>query len=279
MAKIYQAKMNVNEKIFEVYSKKIRLDDLLDELYGKINSNVIVEEPRFEIKYKFINVNRDSKRHIVNGVLIRIHKEKQIDIYEEDEDDISEERIKRFSEKVPFSFDVQREVVSFVPSNTFRKERFIDVFRQLLEEAYPKMGTINITLLTDQEAFERKYNRIKRLGKFSAVIVPPNGADDLFDDVDELINDLIDSNATEFKQELSTNVRNPLNKESRIIKGLKKLAKSGYGYITAYGKDENNNRVDINTKTDKNMHKTYIIDEKLRNSPIEIMSVVEEKEK
>lgn len=282
MAKIYQAKMNINQKISDVYSNKLNLEFLLNELYEKINSNIEIYEEKNEVRYKFVQVHRDYKRSVVFGRLVKIHKERVVDIYQENEDDLADQTLKNYSESVPFSFNVRKEIISFVPNQYFRKERFIDIFRKILEKTYPDMGYINITILTDKEEFNKKFASIKSLGRFSAVLVPPNQADDLLEDMNDDIEGLVDmikqSGAKTYTQELKTDIRNPLNKKSTFVQGLSKLANSGYGYLEVYGKTNEGTKLEINTREDRDMIKTIHIDEKLRDSPLEIMSIIEDEE-
>ena len=144
------------------------------------------------------------------------------------------------------------------------------------------MGYINITILTDKEEFNKKFASIKSLGRFSAVLVPPNQADDLLEDMNDDIEGLVDmikqSGAKTYTQELKTDIRNPLNKKSTFVQGLSKLANSGYGYLEVYGKTNEGTKLEINTREDRDMIKTIHIDEKLRDSPLEIMSIIEDEE-
>lgn len=42
---------------------------------------------------------------------------------------------------------------------------------------------------------------------FTAVIVPPNGSEDILDDMDEIIDELQEANIKEYKHELKSDVR------------------------------------------------------------------------
>lgn len=279
MAKIYYAKLNINEKIGEVYSNRLNLQQLLLKLYDNVTNDVEIKDEKSDIRYKFVNLNKDEKNNTIFGFLSRIHSKHIVDIYDEKENDLEDHELKNYSESVAFSFNVQKEIISFVPNQNFRKEKFIEIFKKMLEKSYENMGYINITLLVDKEKFETKFKSITKLGRFSVVLVPPNDANDIFakmnDEVNEIVDFIKESNAKYYKQELASDVRNPIKKDSNFVKTLKLLANSGYGYVQVYGRDSENHNVKINTKEDTEMHKVTEINDSFKKSPFEIMTIVE----
>ena len=70
---------------------------------------------------------------------------------------------------------------------------------------------------------------------FTAVIVPPNGSEDILDDMDEIIDELQEANIKEYKHELKSDVRDGL-KTSKIVSILRQVAEYGAGYYYAKGK-------------------------------------------
>ncbi|MBM0870229.1 hypothetical protein [Staphylococcus epidermidis] len=282
MANVYFAKVNINERINEVYKNKLNLETLLINLYEKINNNTKIGDKKNDKAYKFANLNKDEKTQTIFGYLVKVYKNHTVDVFDEQNNSLHEENLRNYSEGIAFSFNVKKEIISFVPNKYFTKEKFIVIFKKMLEASYKEMGYINITLLIDNENFEMKFSKIDRLGRFSVVLVPPNDAKDVFEEMDDNIDSIIEymknTGATYYRQELSTDVRNPMEKDSYLIRTFETLAKSGYGHIEAYGKSKENENVKINTRNDRDMHKTKFINDKLKNSPYEIMSISEDLE-
>lgn len=282
MAKINFAKLNINQRINEVYENKTNLDSLLINLFQRIKSGVEVGDKESNSTYKFANLNKDEKTHTIFGYLVKVYKNRIVDVYDNQSKTLSEQQLPNYSESIAFSFNVKKEIISFVPNQYFNNKKFLRIFKLMLEASYKEMGYINITLLIDKDNFEKKFNKIERLGKFSVILVPPNDAEDVFKDMDKNIEDIIEhvkkTGAKHYKQELSSDVRHPMDKNSYLIKAFELLAKSGYGHVEAYGRSKENTPININTTKDKDMHKTKYISDKLKSSPYEIMSISEDLE-
>lgn len=188
-------------------------------------------------------------------------------------DDIT---LKKVSYAVPFSFNLNSEIISFVTKQKFGYKQFIRIIKELFELNLPEIGYVNITMKVDEKSATEKYNQIDRMNQFIAVIVPPNGADDLLDDMDGLIDDLVNGNVKEYRHELKSDLRDPLKKHSKIVNTLRKIADYGAGYYTAKGKDKNDKLIEVNTRTDKDLFVKMPINDNKKDSPIEVMYISEE---
>ena len=58
---------------------------------------------------------------------------------------------------------------------------------------------------------------------FTAAIVPPNGSEDILDDMDEIIDELQEANIKEYKHELKSDVRDPIKKLLKLLVYYDKL--------------------------------------------------------
>src|SRR5699024_11321012 len=85
----------------------------------------------------------------------------------------------------------------------------------------------NITIMVDKKSAEAKFMEIDKMNVFTAAIVPPNGSEDILDDMDEIIDELQEANIKEYKHELKSDVRDPIKKTSKIVSVLRQVAEYG----------------------------------------------------
>lgn len=275
MANIYQAKFNINEDIIKVYKKEKNLSNILYSILLDLDSKKYIFDKKNKIKYRFYKLNKDYERNIIFGWILKIYGEEKFNIYIEDGEELDDIKLKEVSYSVPFSFNLNTEIISFVPKQNFGFRQFINIFKELFESELPEVGYVDIQMKVDEVTADEKFNKITSMNKFVAVIVPPNGSEDILDEVDELIDELVDGNIKEYRHELKSDVRDPIKKESKIVRNLRKIAHYGSGYYFATGKDKNDEWLEINSRKDKELFIKKPIHENKKDSPVEVMYISE----
>lgn len=267
MAKIYFAKLNVNEHIFRVYRKEMNLQDLLFDLFSKFNDDIELRHDNSNFKYKFADLTINESKAVINGRLGKVYDEKEASVYIEKSRTIKTSSVSNATEYIAFSFDVMKEVISFIPKQTFSRKEFVDAFSKLVTKMYPEIGYLKIYLLPDTKTFDYKFSKVERLRDFSAVIIPPNSSSGLFNNQDGIRDELQQANAKEMEVSLKSDLRDPLRKNSPLINKIKELKDKGYAYIKASGRDKNNREIKIDTENDEKLLMTQTIESNLKNSP------------
>ncbi len=279
MANIYQAKFNINEDIFNVYKGYKDIRDILHYILLNMDSKKYIKDKKNSTKYRFYRLNRDYERNIIFGWVLKIYDEENFNIYIEKAEQLNDVTLKQVSYSIPFSFNLNNKIISFVPKQKFGYKEFINIFKQLFESELPEVGYVNINMKVDEESANQRFSELERMNLFTAVIVPPNGSQDILDDVDGLIDELESGNIKEYRHELKSDIRDPIIKNSKIVMNLRKLAHYGAGYYIAKGKDKNEEWQEINSKKDKNLFvKKHITDSK-KDSPVEVMYISENLDK
>lgn len=270
MANIYIAKLNVNEKIYEVYNNKIQLSKLLEGLYSELDDKKIIENENNEVRYKIVNIKKDPQNFIITGRFLRIFKSQTQDFYDSNQDTVVEKELGDKADYIAFTFYVKREIIAFVPKQTFTRQQFLKIFKDFITHSYPEIGEVNLQIKYDNASIDEKFNKIKVLKKVEVVIVPPNGDEDLWEGLQNIEKDLKETEAKNMSISLEATKRKPLKKASNLVKGFLKFVKNQYGDLEANGYDVNNNEVNIDTINDEKLIKKYTIRESEKNSPNEI---------
>lgn len=270
MANIYIAKLNVNEKIYEVYNNKIQLSKLLEGLYSELDDKKIIENENNEVRYKIVDIEKDPQNFIITGRFLRIFKSQTQDFYDSNQDTVVEKELGDKADYIAFTFYVKREIIAFVPKQTFTRQQFLKIFKDFITHSYPEIGEVNLQIKYDNASIDEKFNKIKVLKKVEVVIVPPNGDEDLWEGLQNIEKDLKETEAKNMSISLEATKRKPLKKASNLVKGFLKFVKNQYGDLEANGYDVNNNEVNIDTINDEKLIKKYTIRESEKNSPNEI---------
>lgn len=270
MANIYIAKLNVNEKIYEVYNNKIQLSKLLEGLYSELDDKKIIENENNEVRYKIVDIEKDPQNFIITGRFLRIFKSQTQDFYDSNQDTVVEKELGDKADYIAFTFYVKREIIAFVPKQTFTRQQFLKIFKDFITHSYPEIGEVNLQIKYDNASIDEKFKKIKVLKKVEVVIVPPNGDEDLWEGLQNIEKDLKETEAKNMSISLEATKRKPLKKASNLVKGFLKFVKNQYGDLEANGYDVNNNEVNIDTINDEKLIKKYTIRESEKNSPNEI---------
>jgi len=273
---MYFAKVSVNKDIYQVYDDSSKLDEILLRLMEKEWQDKHVAETihnkqtkeNDEQIYKFINVDKINDKNFIIGRLIVIFKD-DIALYDATKDDLDSLSQSQLSRAVPFYFDFKTEIVAFVPTQKFGRQKFINYFEELInliygEQMFRVFAKNNIGDLRAQ---------IKVLDKISEVnitLIPPNSNGCEYDELfAKNAMELKETNGTKFHQIISA----PYSQEGlnikaglfqRVINGVAK----GYGNLKIFGKDSNGEPKNVNSDTAA-PYKKYIKDSS-RNSLIEV---------
>lgn len=275
MATLYTAKFNINEKIYRVSDGKENLDELLNLIFRKINQEEIVIDDKDEmIKYKFVDLFPDPDSMIINGTIVKIYDGINSS-YDEDEDRVVDEEASNKADYVSFSFDIRREIVGFIPKQSFSREAFLKYFRLLVEKCAPEVGATVLILVNDGNALDEKFRRMHILRDIEVLLIPANSdRNDIADLVDVLSEDMKESNAQEVGINLKGTIREPLLKKSKLVNNFKSIAKKAYAKIKATGRDESGSDYEIDSEKDTLLKRTVRDD--LKNSVTDIAEVTQE---
>ncbi|MDS3898443.1 hypothetical protein [Staphylococcus hominis] len=276
MANIYIAKLNVNEKIYEVYKNEIQLSKLLKNLYYNLDDKKILENEFNEVRYKIVDIEKDPENFIISGRFLRIFKSQTQDFYDSDKDTVVEKALGDKAEYVPFTFYVKREIIAFVPKQTFTRKQFLKIFKEFITYSYPEIGEVDLQIKYDNASIDKKFKKIKVLKKVDVVIVPPNGDEDLWEGLKNVEKDLKETEAKKMSFSLEATKKKPLKKTSNLVQGFLKFVKNQYGELEAIGYDAKNNEVNIDTINDEKLIEKYKISESEKNSPNEIRETLKE---
>ncbi|MGZ9614686.1 hypothetical protein [Staphylococcus epidermidis] len=276
MANIYIAKLNVNEKIYEVYKNEIQLSKLLENLYYSLDDKKILKNEFNEVRYKIVDIEKDPNNFIISGRFLRIFKSQTQDFYDSNKDTVVEKALGDKAEYVPFTFYVKREIIAFVPKQTFTRKQFLKIFKEFITYSYPEIGEVNLQIKYDNTSIDKKFKKIKVLKNVEVVIVPPNGDEDLWEGLKNVERDLKETEAKKMSISLEATKKKPLKKTSNLVKGFLKFVKNQYGELEAIGYDAQNNEVNIDTINDEKLIQKYKIRESEKNSPNEIKEMLKE---
>ncbi|WP_439442881.1 hypothetical protein ACSMFR_09935 [Listeria aquatica] len=249
MAKIYFAKMNVNDEIFEVYKGEKKLTDLLQEIYEKINSKDVIYD-KFGGRYKFFDLDKVIDDNTKNSLQIRGRlgyiKSGANSSYDPQNDTAIDIIDKNKLEYITFYFDVKKELIAFNSKIGFNRFKFIEVFPKLIK----KSSNIGVQLITETnfEELQNNIKSIKTLKKIQLKLVPPNGDRGEFAELYSVDADKYeDANITNIQQALSTQTRRGLNKDSDAIQNMIKGIGLGYAEGKFFGKDSSNEDIEVDS--------------------------------
>lgn len=277
MSNIYLAKLNINERIHDVYKEEVQLRELLIQLFNDIDEDKVIINETTEVKYKIVDIEKDPDEFTIKGRFIRIYKTIDQDFYDPNKDELTQKELENSAEYVAFTFYVLREIIAFVPKQKFTRQQFLERFTDFIEKCSPNIGKINLQIRYDKEALEEKYKKIATLREISVVIVPPNGDKDLWKGLESIGEELEETEAKKMSFSLFGTIRKPLNKSSDLVKGFKQFVKSGYGDMKATGRDANENPVEIDTLKDEKLVERHKIHQSLKDSPSEIENQIKER--
>ena len=271
MAKIYVAKINLIDFSKDFKEGNIYPQDKMKILFNGLGKNLSVDDMTDNnIFYRLNIVDQNMDKNTINGRLLKVSKTKEIETLPNEESNETETNIlTNVVSSIPFSFKTDIEQIAFIQRADFRKEKFLDYFKTLIEEHFPEVGEVNFQLLFDKGELYKKLNRIDKLTFASFILVKPNGiADKLLEEIGDA---LIEADAKEASFTLKGDRKKPLDKGSIILKNLLEYVGNGWGKFKGTGySDEEHKMIDIDTS--KEVLKTYPVNEVNKDSPIFIQN-------
>lgn len=278
MSKLYFAKMNVSDKIFDVYEGTIKLDDLLDKIFDEIstkkyirvkNGQVITdtgekveidkddlskkndepEEEKRKGRIKFLTIDKINSDRCISGFLGEIGAEER-STYDAEKDGISSELVPNALDFVTFYFDVSKEILAFTTTLKLSRKKVLEYFECLIYEL--SAVSVKFVLETDSEAFTRKIQSFDLVSKMEIKLFPPNGQQEDFDKLLGGIKakDMKETGASYFIQKYSSLKKDGLKMASKLLNSFVMAVKLGYANAKITGKLSNGSRLIITSVDD-----------------------------
>ena len=246
MPLLYLAKVNLNSNIFDVYDKKLTLNDVFCLIYDKVidgtdymtknkekymdsygNPAVYIRES----KYTFQEINKRGEG-IITGKLVRTFN-KPSEIL----DQITNRMVTTYIEEsvsIYFYYDVRKEMITFCERQSFGYNQFMNAFTHMLNRCVG-IYEFEIFLQKDKDLLEEKMKSLRTVQRVRATLIPPNSNED---DLQELRNELVymqqcqEANATKMSLDY---VSESMKMESKVMKDILTAVSRGYGDVTATG--------------------------------------------
>ncbi|KOP28958.1 hypothetical protein ADM98_08525 [Exiguobacterium sp. BMC-KP] len=293
MSKIYFLKFNINEKIHSIRSGEANLKKYLKKIVSGINDKTViyydeeknevieylsmknilkkdkdlmdissdqsVEEPDEDCSYyKFMSLDHTQKNgdEIISGRVVRIYGDDWNRFFLDDtgKESLSDHHTPDKTVYVTFSFNVTKEIIGFSPELHFSKEKFMTIFKLLIEKTIPQIGGIELILLIDSRMLLSKFKKIDILTNFSVDFIPPNGSkNEVSDIIGGLYPYVEESNATKATIELKAPKKDPIDKSSKLVEGMLKMAKFAYAVIKGNGTSKDGDVIQIDTSDNKDI--------------------------
>ncbi|MBD5642754.1 hypothetical protein HYH96_02440 [Clostridium botulinum] len=275
MPLMYVAKINLNSKIFDVYEEKLKLEEVINDIFEKIN-----EEPKYKrskrkefkdslgnrkkytkvSQYQFNELTKFNEEKVITGKIIRTYNRPTEDFNENNElvDVYVEEHV-----SIYFYFDVRKELVSFSTRQAFGYNQFTEAFKYLLNMSV-RDYEFEVFLKKDKDLLEKKLKSLQKVKRMSATLIPPNSNKEELKELREeigYISQCKDTNAKKIKIDLIDTDDAGLNMEAKMMKETISAAAKGYGDITTYGVNKNGREQIVKSNTDAAL--TRIVNENL----------------
>lgn len=278
MSKLYFAKMNVSDKIFDVYDDTIKLDDILDKIFSEIDTkkSILVkngqvytdtgekvevdkndlskkedepEKDERKSRIKFLTIDKVNSDKCISGFLGEIAAEER-STYDAENDDISSELVENALDFITFYFDIDKEILAFTTTLKLSRKKVLEYFECLIYESSD--FTVRFVLETDSEAFTEKIRNFKLVSKLEVKLFPPNGQQEDFDALLGGISaeDMKETGATYFTQKYSSLKKNGLAMSSKLMKSFITAVKLGYANAKITGKSPTDSKEVITSVDD-----------------------------
>ncbi|NFQ86809.1 hypothetical protein FDG04_16210 [Clostridium sporogenes] len=265
MAVMYFSKFNVNSKIYEVREGRISIDEILKELFYKINDDkqynfiktnkVKQEDGNYEEKivvndtYVFSELEKDESEMSIYGKMVRVYPmigEK----YNEELKKSEKAIVKNFSASIKFYFDIKKEIIAFCTPNHFGYDQFNFGFKHLCQEYIPNME-FEVFLQKNVSDLKAGLKNFKKVNKISATIIPANANEEelnILRESAEYMENMEEAKITKQKVEFYASLKNDygIDCESKMIKSTFLQSTNGYGNFVAEGVDNKGNDIIFN---------------------------------
>jgi hypothetical protein len=245
MSKIFFAKMNVNEDIYEVYNNKKSLNSLLQKIYLNVRTKTIIYDDKGG-RFKFFDLDKADDNSIIMGRLGYIKKGVHSSYDPENDtaiDTLDDNKI----EYITFYFDVYKEMLAFTVTPILTKKKVLKYFEELIK----KESNIGVIFMLESDIAELKIQlrKVDVLRKVTLNLVPPNGDKDQFAKLFSLDAEKVsEAGATSIKQEYRNSSKKGLKKDSDLIEDATTGIALGYAEGVFYGKNKQGEPVEIHTE-------------------------------
>lgn len=257
MPLLYLAKINLNSRIFDVYTNKLDIKDVNELIYENIKDGINYSSNE---KSKHIDTYgnssyylRDSKytfqeiykyNGIIMGKLVRTFN-KPTEIFDENKNQMTTTYITE-NVSIFFYYDVFKELLTFCERQSFGYNQFTRAFAKVLNEC-TNIFEFEIFLQKDRNLLDEKIKDFKSIQRVRAKLIPPNSNSDelqILRSESEYLKQCEETNSKRMNIEyMSDN----MNMESRVMKEIITAVSQGYGDITATGINKNNRTITINS--------------------------------
>lgn len=236
LAYMYFAKVNVNEKIFEVYKNPKLLDNILLKLVSRLNSDVVLDLPKNSGQIKFITLGKNEDG-TVYGRLVKVFKD-DIQIYSPEKDDVEDLSTDKMARSATFFFDIRKEVVAFTTGRYFGHKQFCEFFQLLLNACMgEEAAAFKVFLIKDKNEFTERLKYFNKITRINITIVPKNPGREAFQAMFANPEAVESTNAKSFEQTFQANGRSDigLNIENNYMQNAINGVVHGYGDMKVQG--------------------------------------------
>lgn len=244
MSKVYFAKMNINEQIYEVYEGKKSVKELTKKIFSGLTTTVNVFDNKGG-RIKFFNLDIDDTGLGITGNLGYI-KSGVHSSYDPDKDTAIDTVDVNKMEYITFYFDVENELLGYTVLPVLSKKKVLEYFSELIKKG-SGIGVEFIieSNIADIDSELRKYSKISKL---EVKLVPPNGDKEDFAELSSLTVDRIqESNSTKITQKFQTQRKDGIDKDSALVQNYIKSVGLGYSEIKFTGKDKSNDDLEVDS--------------------------------
>ncbi|MEQ7028503.1 hypothetical protein [Enterococcus gallinarum] len=278
MSKIFFAKMNINEDIYEVYNNKKNINKLLQKIYLNVKKSTVIHDEKGG-RFKFFDIDKFEDNSVIHGRLGYIKKGVHSS-YDPEKDTAIDTLDNNKIDYITFYFDVYNEMLAFTVTPSLTKKKVLKYFEDLIK----KESDVGVIFILESDISELKVQlrKVKVLRKVSLNLVPPNGDKNQFANLFSLTSDKVaEAGATSIKQEYGNRSKEGLKKDSDLIEDATRGIGLGYAEGSFYGKDTHGEKVEIHTEkntpyfktVDNNQNKSKsIIAEKGRAGIIDLLA-------
>ncbi len=284
---IHYAKLNVNSHIYDVYDKKISLEDILSSLYVKISDTFDYEKiitktveidgeqrtiNQVEI-YNFAEIDKfvDGHAKRITGKLVR-----RIPIHSEEFDDVTrtvkEVVYENNSVSTLFYFDLEKEIVTFIERQKLGYNQFLEAFKMLINKMDNTIG-YEVFFLKDPFSIQERLESAYKINRIKSVTIPPNVNERHLKRLYDLdLKRMKEGNIAKKTLEIEVNEKSNegINKNSNEVARIVRLNDAFDKYAPGYGKleidGENSDGTPFKYDSEKDStYKTHIMDNDKRS--------------
>lgn len=195
MAKLYFAKANLNEHIYEAYQDVSILETYKQKMYSNIKDDLTVElEEEFyhenslgetvqeirKVSYGFLNIKKDDISRTLVGTVIKYSKRNRTEVIDKtvvnirDKNDIP----------ISFYFDVNKEIVLYSTKTNFGHVDFLKAFESIINEAINESEfTFRFELIKNTNSVIERISKFKKVLEIKTEFIPPNPNEEEFTDL------------------------------------------------------------------------------------------------